>query len=65
MDLGKSLRVAMAQAKMPGTEVAEHMMVTPQQVAKWRNTGSIKQSNVEQLASMFGLKVSEFVALGE
>ncbi len=64
MDLGKSLRVAMAKKGIKNKDLAKELGVKPQQISNWLS-GSIGKSSVESLSGHFDLKISEFIALGE
>lgn len=65
IDCGKSLRIAMTMADMKSTELASHLGITPQQVALWRKAKSTNLNTVCKLSDVFGMKVTEFLALGE
>lgn len=65
MDLGKSLRIAVAMKGIKQKELAENFGTSRQQISNWMNTGIIKQSNLVKICEFFGMKVSEFIALGE
>ena len=65
MDLGKSLRVAMARKGIKNKELAEHMGVHTAHITTWRREGSIGRDNLVAIADYFEMPVSEFVKLGE
>ena len=65
MNLGKSLRVAVAQKGVKNIDVAKHLNVAPQQVTNWIASGKIKQENIIKLACFFEMPVSGFIKLGE
>jgi len=65
IDTGKSLRLAMAQADMQGIELATRLNTSQQQVAIWRRNKSATFTTVKKLADVFGMKITEFLILGE
>lgn len=65
MDLGKSLRIAIAMKGINQKKLAEEFKTSRQQVSNWMNTGVMKQENLIKVSVFFGMKVSEFIALGE
>ena len=65
IDTGKSLRLAMAQADMQGIELATLLNTSQQQVAIWRRNKSATFTTVKKLADVFGMKITEFLILGE
>ena len=65
MNLGKSIKVALAIREKRQQDLADHMGKSRQQISKWISTGSIGSNNVELVCKYFDMPVSEFVALGE
>lgn len=65
IDVGKSLRVAMTLHDMQGVDLAARLDTSPQQVTIWRRSKSATFKTVKKLADVFGLKISEFLVLGE
>lgn len=65
MDLGKSLKIALVKANKSQSELAKDFGVTRQKVNRWATTGNMTKETIQSLSEYFGLKVSEFVALGE
>lgn len=65
MDLGLSLKIALARKKMTQTELANDLGVSRQIVTRWVITGNMPKSKMAELAEYFEMKPSEFVALGE
>ena len=65
IDTGKSLRLAMTQADMQGIELATRLNTSQQQVAIWRRNKSATFTTVKKLADVFGMKITEFLILGE
>ena len=65
MDLGKSLRLAMAHNGVNNAFLVKKMNVMSQQVTNWKNSGTMTIENLKKVAACFDMKVSEFIALGE
>jgi len=65
MDLGKSLKVALAIKGVMNKELAEKLNVKTQQVTNWIRRGKIKQSYLIAICELLEMSVSEFIALGE
>lgn len=65
MNVGRSLKVALAKRDMSQTELAKKMKVHVQWVNKLANTQAASQATVVGLAEALDMKVSEFIALGE
>jgi DNA-binding Xre family transcriptional regulator len=65
MNLGKSLKVALAMKGMKNKELAEKLGVNRRQVTNWICTGSIRKDTQIKICEIFEMKASEFVALGE
>lgn len=65
MDIKKSTAVAMAQQGKKLPEVAQALGIAPVTLRGKLNRNKMACSGVEDLARYFGLKVSEFIALGE
>lgn len=65
MNLGISLKVALAKSPMNNKMLAEMVPTSPQQVTNWIASGSINSKNLKRICELLNLKVSEFVALGE
>lgn len=65
MNFGKALKVALAKKEMKQKEFGEVIGVSPQQISNWVSTGSISNRNLDCVASGLGMKLSEFIALGE
>tara|TARA_R110000803_G_scaffold25853_2_gene61746 strand:+ start:590 stop:787 length:198 start_codon:yes stop_codon:yes gene_type:complete len=65
MNLGISLKVALAKSPMNNKMLAEMIPTSPQQVTNWIASGSINSKNLKRICELLDLKVSEFVALGE
>lgn len=65
MNLGKSLKVALAGSELLNKDLAEKLSTSPQQVSKWIKSGAIKQSSIVEICKVLNMNVSEFIALGE
>jgi len=65
MDIGKSIRVAMAMRGLRGNQLAERLQVTAPTVSVMLSRTTCSGHTLQNLASIFGMRVSEFVALGE
>ena len=65
MDLGKSLRIAIAMKGIKQKQLAIELKTSDQQVSNWVNSGAIKQKSLVDMCKFFDMKVSEFISLGE
>lgn len=65
MNAGRSLRVALAKKDMNQQDLARDMKVSSAYVSRLANAEKIGMGTVVQLAEFFGMKPSEFLALGE
>lgn len=65
MNIKKSINVACAQRGWSKKQLAEKMQVTRQRISNIGQQKSPRHETVEKLANAFGLKASEFIALGE
>lgn len=65
MDVGKSIKVALAKRGMNQTQLAKQMGCTQVWISRLANSRTSAMPTVESLASAFGMKVSDFIALGE
>ena len=65
MNLGKSLKVALARCGMNQSQLARQMGVPLRTINKLANKPGGTVGNITSLAGALGLKASEFVALGE
>jgi len=65
MDLGLSLKIALAKSKKSQAQLADDLGLKRQAVNRWATTGSMTKDTIEVLANYFGMKPSEFVSLGE
>jgi len=65
MNVGKSLKVALAKAGLSQRELAAKLGCGPVWISRLANRPSADIRTIEQLAAAFDMKVSEFLALGE
>ena len=65
MNLKKSIEMASAKTGIPVATVGKLVGVESSQMSNFKRTGRARLLTVERIAMGFGLKFSEFVALGE
>lgn len=65
MELGISLKMALAKKGVRNKEFATLLGTSEQQISNWIKSGAIKQSNLKLICKVLEMKVSDFVALGE
>lgn len=65
MNVGKSIKVALAQKCMSQAELAKRMGLTHTWVSALANKPKASTATLEALSAQFDMKVSEFLALGE
>lgn len=65
MNVGKSIRVAMAMKNMRNSELAEKLGVTQSTVSVMCSRDTAAGQTLKALAEIFEMKVSELLALGE
>lgn len=65
MNAGKSIKVALAKREMSQKELAEKMKTSTPYISQLVGRERIGMGTVILLADAFGMKVSEFLALGE
>lgn len=65
MNVGKSIKVALAKREMRSGDLAKILGVTPQTVSNMSSRATCTGQMLIHLAQSFDMKVSEFVALGE
>lgn len=65
MNVGKSIKVALAKKEMNQQDLAEKMDVTKPYVSQLAGKAHAGMGTVVILAAAFGMSVSEFIALGE
>ena len=65
MNIKRSFRRCMADVDMKQKEVAAKIRVSETLLSSWVNSEHLSTKNIEKLAKVFRLSVSEFIALGE
>lgn len=65
MNVGKSIRVALAKKGMSQKQLAEQLGMRQTSLSQLAAQTSCTGATLEKLASAFDMKASEFVALGE
>lgn len=65
MNLGISLKVALARSPLNNKALAEMIPTSQQQVSNWITSGAINSRNLQRICELLNMKVSEFIALGE
>lgn len=65
MHIGKSLKMALAKKGMRQQDLAKQLEVTHQYVNQLARSPVSSINAIVMLSEVFGMKVSEFVALGE
>ena len=65
IDLGKSLKMSLIATGFRQDDIAAMLGVSKQQVSAWATKGGISVKNISRISRALGLKVSEFIALGE
>ena len=65
VNIGKSIKIAMAQNERDVNWIAEQLDCTPGNVRYMANRIHIGGATIDKLANLFDMKSSEFVALGE
>lgn len=65
MNIKKSLKVAMAKNGYTAQDVANKMNVSRTRIYAITNQVSPRNETIERLSEVFGMKVSEFISLGE
>ena len=65
MNIGRSIEVAMTQNDKNSAWLADQLNLTVTRVNVMRNSTHANTKNVERISRVFGMEVSDFVALGE
>lgn len=65
MNIGKSIKVALAQRNMKQNQLAEQLGKSARWINLLANSKNASTETISMLAAAFGMKASEFVALGE
>jgi|AntDeeMetageno51_2_1112566.scaffolds.fasta_scaffold08489_1 plasmid maintenance system antidote protein VapI len=62
---GRAAKVAMAQRGKSRAWLAEQLNVSPQRASGILNNETASMATMVQMADLFGLSLSEYIALGE
>ncbi len=65
MNIKRSFRRCMADKGVNQRQLAESLKTTEATVSAWVNADHLSTKNIERVAKIFGMSVSEFIALGE
>ena len=65
MNIGKSVRVAMAKRDIKPKELAEKMGASRQYIGQLMKAEAVGAGTLNKLCEVFDMKTSEFIALGE
>jgi transcriptional regulator with XRE-family HTH domain len=65
MNVGKSLKIALAQREITQAELAEKIGVSGANLSKTANTATASGTTIDKLAKGLDMSASEFIALGE
>lgn len=65
MNLGKSIKVALAKAGMSQRQLADKMGLSTRFITKLANSKTANLSTVEKIGAALGMRASELIALGE
>ncbi len=65
MNIKKSFRIALAKKGSTQADMAAVIGVTPATLSLILNREVIPSTRIQQMADIFGMKVSEFIKLGE
>ncbi len=65
LNLGKSIKVALAKAGMSQRQLADQMKLSVRFITKLANSKTANLATVEKIAEALGMKASELIALGE
>lgn len=65
VNVGKSLKIAMAMREIKQVEMAKDMKVSQVYISRLANSQHAGIGTVSKLAKILGMSVSEFIALGE
>jgi transcriptional regulator with XRE-family HTH domain len=65
VNVGKSLKIAMAMREIKQVEMARDMKVSQVYISRLANSQHAGIGTVSKLAKALGMSVSEFIALGE
>jgi hypothetical protein len=62
---GRAAKVGMVQRNKGRAWLAEQLKISPQRASLIMNSPNASQGTMEKMADLFGLSLSEYVALGE
>lgn len=65
MNVGRSIKVALAKRDMSQRQLAERLKHSERWVNQLANSERANSQTIDMLAGAFDMKASEFVALGE
>lgn len=65
MNIGRSIRVAIAKNDLNQTRLAERMGVSRAYISKLCCSQHVSMAAARRIADEFGMKLSDFIALGE
>jgi DNA-binding Xre family transcriptional regulator len=65
MDIGKSIRVALAQKNIRRSDLAGKLGCVRSNVTQMCTTGKVRSETLKRLAEIFEMSVSDFIKLGE
>lgn len=65
MNIKKSIRVALAERDKNMAWLTDQLDVSRARTSKIANAEALNSKSLERLSKIFGLSVSEFIALGE
>lgn len=65
MNIKKSFDKARAEAQLKTEQIAERMGIKRQTLSTMVARSDLKASTIQRMADAFGMKASEFIALGE
>ena len=65
MNIGKALRISLAQKEMNQADLSRALGFTQQTISGWIRTNSMPLRTLDTVCSFFDVAPSEFMALGE
>lgn len=65
MDIKQSINIALAKQGEKAPWLADKLGITRQALNQAMNNGSASSKRIEEMAKVFNMPVSEFIALGE
>lgn len=65
MNVGRSLKMALAKKGMKQSELASKLKHTRQWISRLANSNNASMATIEAVSSALDMKASEFLALGE